>query len=292
MILDERSMISKEILGLVDKYLSECFTPDKKDDYIFGALPVVIIFGDDHQLPSVVVNGRGKGALHILDEESNTSGTELNGIEHRGAQCFLKLSEKVIELKKNHRSNCNDLLHMLSNLRNDGLDNNQVNRLQKLHISRVDNETKQYIDKHATYIFATREKTMNHNYTELHRLHSKENPIALMKSRYTNATRKPNKQHFDQHSFPNQTILCVGAKVAITGKNFQPTWGLFNGSVGTVVYIHFETGNSPNQNDLPLYIIVDFPVYCGPSWNKNEPTVSNFCFLYLHYAYFHYTSQM
>jgi len=28
--------------------------------------------------------------------------------------------------------------------------------------------------------------------------------------------------------------ICQGAKVQISGKNYEPDWGLFNGAVGTV----------------------------------------------------------
>ena len=55
MIFDERSMISQELMGLVDDTLHltlhNCI---KRHRVPFGGIPIVIIIGDDHQLPSVV----------------------------------------------------------------------------------------------------------------------------------------------------------------------------------------------------------------------------------------------
>ena len=54
------------------------------------------------------------------------------------------------------------------------------------------------------------------------------------------------------------TPICIGAKVAIKGKNFYPKWGLHNGAMGTVKEIAFEVGKNPNNGDLPEYVVVHF----------------------------------
>jgi hypothetical protein len=61
-------------------------------------------------------------------------------------------------------------------------------------------------------------------------------------------------------------------RVQLTGKNFEPDWGLFNGLQGTIREIVCKDNKSPLEYNFPLYIIVDFPTYCGPSWIKNKPT--------------------
>lgn len=79
--------------------------------------------------------------------------------------------------------------------------------------------------------------------------------------------------------------MCVGSKVAIKGRNFHPRWGLYNGAIGTVKHIHFieKDGQqpNPNENDLPDYIVVHFPQYKGPTWNPDEPKVSNNVFQFI-----------
>ena len=58
----------------------------------------------------------------------------------------------------------------------------------------------------------------------------------------------------------------------ISGKNFEPDWGLYNGAVGTVVEIVFNENENPLDGTLPQYILVDFPQYRGPSWISEKPT--------------------
>ncbi len=58
----------------------------------------------------------------------------------------------------------------------------------------------------------------------------------------------------------------------ISGRNFEPDWGLYNGAVGTVVEIVFNKNESPLDGTLPQYILVYFPQYCAPSWISEKPT--------------------
>jgi len=58
----------------------------------------------------------------------------------------------------------------------------------------------------------------------------------------------------------------------LTGKNFESDWGLFNGAQGTIKEIVYKDNESRLEYNFPLYIIVDFPTYCGPLWIKNIPT--------------------
>lgn len=275
LILDERSMISQELLGQLDYNLCEALTPDQKNAK-FGGIPIIIIFGDDHQLPPVCIKGRGKAAFHHFDNKDNTKGTELERIENRGMTRFLELSNKVVKLTVNHRSNgCSKLRNILQNLRQDELTSEQVTMLQRLHVTRLNPKHREKVIKDAIYIYANKEPTRNHNYAEVYKLNDVDNPIAMVKSYVRNTKKSDGRKHFKDSKIPNVSILCKGAKVAITGKNFQANWGLFNGSVGTVVHISYGIGENPNSGDLPSYVIVDFPNYRnGPVWNTKHPTVS------------------
>ena len=63
----------------------------------------------------------------------------------------------------------------------------------------------------------------------------------------------------------------IGAKVAKNRRNFCPILGLHSGVCGTVDEIVFKKGENPNNSDLPLYVVADFPLYCGPAWDaKNQ----------------------
>ena len=62
--------------------------------------------------------------------------------------------------------------------------------------------------------------------------------------------------------------------MALEGRNFRHQWGLHNGAIGYIDEMVFEKGSDPNNGSLPLFLVVDFPGYQGPPWDKNNPTVS------------------
>ena len=113
-----------------------------------------------------------------------------------------------------------------------------------------------------------------HNFERLKAQHSSENPIARLrvqavsKGRQINNLPKCFKQENDIDPIVN---ICRGAKVQLMGRNFEPDWGLYNGSIGTVKEIVFERDENPLDGTLPQYVLVDFPEYCGPPWLKDKP---------------------
>ncbi len=44
-------------------------------------------------------------------------------------------------------------------------------------------------------------------------------------------------------------------------------------ALAIVVEIVFAKGESPLHGDLPLYVVIDLKTYCGPVWDKENPTV-------------------
>ena len=50
--------------------------------------------------------------------------------------------------------------------------------------------------------------------------------------------------------------------------------GLFNGARGTAIKIAYTKGKTPNNGDMPEYIIVDFPHFSGPAYFASHPTAS------------------
>ena len=82
-----------------------------------------------------------------------------------------------------------------------------------------------------------------------------------------------NNKHFDQDDeVVNVTMFCRNAQVSLY-KNINPYWGLYNGAVGIVKDIVYNANESPNNGELPLYILIDFPQYSGPAaFDANIPT--------------------
>jgi hypothetical protein len=103
---------------------------------------------------------------------------------------------------------------------------------------------------------------------------NQDNPVAVLKTKLccTKDNKRGKSSHFDSPP-PDPCTICVDCKVSIAGKNFNPSWGLFNGSIGTVKEIVFATDANPNHGDFPLYVVVEFQCYCGPAWDVNRPKV-------------------
>lgn len=69
--IDERSMLSSSILGAAERNVALTCYGGGKQQYDWGGVPVVILWGDDYQLPPVNISGKGKGAFYCLDQASN-----------------------------------------------------------------------------------------------------------------------------------------------------------------------------------------------------------------------------
>jgi hypothetical protein len=104
-----------------------------------------------------------------------------------------------------------------------------------------------------------------------------DNPVAFIKPQgYGATTGRPIAEHFkgnrrNSKETTGSIQICREAKVALNGRNFKPQWGLHNGAGGIAKESVFAKGHNPNNGDLPLYVVVHFPLYCGPVWDKNDP---------------------
>ena len=117
---------------------------------------------------------------------------------------------------------------------------------------------------------------VEHNLRSVSTLVSGLNPLAIIKSKNTGDAKNAGKsvsKHFEGN-IPISNLICCYAMVSLAGRNFIPTNGLHNGAVGVVLDIVFRDGDNPNDGDLPLYILVNFPQYNGEPWDKDNPTVS------------------
>ena len=126
------------------------------------------------------------------------------------------------------------------------------------------------------FLFFTNEKRIRHNLKCLAEACGKTYPVAILRTHSIGPVGGiAVKSHFDFKSkVPDTSIICVDAKVAIENRNFCPIWGLHNGACGIAREIVLGKGYSPHTGDFPLYVVVEFPQYCGPPWDMSNPTVS------------------
>jgi len=268
LIVDERSLVSSKDLGTAERMISETVYSGRfVSSHSWGGLPVVILVGDDYQLPPT-----NDGALVALKNKKGGKMVEI------GRQAFLECGLTVMDLQGSKRVKDSQLedKKLLAALRTaDDLSEKQVKKLLSLHLNAMQakhgSEVVDAIKKEAIFLFYTNEKRNRHNLTMLKDNSSPSNPVAICKPRSMGTTTgKGDRRHFDSKA-PSSALLCIGAKVALDKKNFCPSWGLHNGATGVVEEIIFEEGKNPNHGDLPLYVVVNFPLYCGPVWDPDHP---------------------
>ena len=134
-----------------------------------------------------------------------------------------------------------------------------------------DNDRKK-IEENALYLFANRLPKDQHNNAKLKQINTKDNPVAKIKSKTYKNDGSPvkNNHHFDEDT-PAVTLICREATVQLAGRNIEPKWGLFNGSIGTVRDIVFDENQNPNHDEHPLYVVVEFAQLQGPIWFEDNP---------------------
>lgn len=271
LIVDERSLVSHKLLGTAERKIAETIYEGGQLRHLsFGGLPVVMLVGDDYQLPSsdegplLTFNKIGMGAMTMA-----------------GRKALLECTENVMELGGSKRIKADQIedKELVARIRvatETEIPQKDVDKIQSLHLDNIrlkhGPDFVADIEKRAIYLFFLNSKRVRHNLFSLSRVCSKENPVALCKPITTGKeTVKGDRRHFSSKA-PTSCLLSVGAKVALDNKNFCPVWGLHNGACGTIEEIVFGQGKNPNHGDLPDYVVVNFPLYCGPTWDADNPT--------------------
>ena len=124
------------------------------------------------------------------------------------------------------------------------------------------------------FISANKEPCEQHNNAMLYRNHAKTNPVAIIRAHTTSTQQNIRgcNKHYDGARHPPITCFAIGSTIQITGYNAQPKWGLYHGSIGTVIDIVFYHGQNPNLGHQPKYVLCDFPQYTGPPFLQQHPT--------------------
>ena len=273
LFFDERSLISQSALGSSEINISKVAHNGGHESEDWGGIPIVVIFGDDYQLPSIET-----GAIDsFCSSKGETIGNSTNG-----RQQFLMLGKTVMELTQIMRQQEHEVefMNILCRIRLGEATNEDISTLMSLHLDHHDfsREEVEEIRKKAMYIFANKKPMQEHNLKKLKEEHSPDNPVARIHATTLNKGQKFRgaRKHFgrsnnNQNAIPSVVNICRGAKVQIAGKNLEPDWGLYNGCIGTVIEIVFEKNENPLDGFHPKFVIVEFPQYCGPAWMKDKP---------------------
>jgi len=230
-------------------------------DMSWGDIPVVVMFGDDYQLPPVldspVYRCRSKSTIAM-----------------RGSIIW-KQFDKCINLKTVVRQNESegDLKKFLIAIRDYKVTNDQVLWLQKFQwedlIRLHGSNFEQSFEEGALYLYSTKREVNEHNRSKLEAI-NKFVPVikssAECKGKHALSVTEDKNGGLAKHIF-----LAEGCKVFLTS-NLCISFGLFNGSPGVIRHIIYVDGNKPQLiNSRPNFVIVEFPSYSGPAFVDFNP---------------------
>ena len=256
--IDEYSMLSANQLCYVDRRLRQILC---KPNVPFGGVAVVLS-GDPGQLPPV--------AADPLWDKGNDK-----GIKSYGYQQYMNF-ESVIGLTENRRINKDDptsayFEEFLLTLRDAEVTEEDYNYIRH-KCSRYSMGPKgngliewneRGFERHdAVHLYQTNVEVQSHNNKIVQKLCQ---PIALINGVHTGKGRSMSPDYF--RGLKPSMFACVGAKMILT-HNIGLSSGLCNGSIGKIVDIVYEEGDSTPS--LPKCIIVDFPSYKGEPFFQGE----------------------
>ena len=94
LIVDERSMISALLLGTMEAYCTQAAFKGAKSHLSWGGLPIVILVGDDYQLPPI-----DEGAFYCLGHKTRQQRTKVEEqFVENGMDLFLEFGKDVMAL--------------------------------------------------------------------------------------------------------------------------------------------------------------------------------------------------
>lgn len=284
LIFDERSMICAKDLAIMESYARKFVHNGRNEEEFFGGIPIILMVGDDYQLPPAV-HKSAADTFEMSQKEMMTGKSWEICLNIAGGEAFRKFGENYVKLKTSKRAlEGEELLHTcLKGVRGDtirGLSQSNINRLMGYHFNSHGywtEEKKKAIenDERTIYLFANNEEKHQHNHKKLREFNTENTPVAVIKAVASSFCGSRMSNHYDNERCPRSTMICVGCKVALIGINIKPEWGLYHGSIGTVIDIVYPNKKGPHQegkpeDKMPAYVMVRFPQYQGPNFYKDD----------------------
>lgn len=154
-IVDERSMLGSGLLAAASNIRDRVYGQQNQNE-TWGGIPVVLLFGDNYQLPPVAQEGAISGfsknrKWKNTDKISNSTKTpEEQRLIDRGHDLFINdLTQHVFHLKNNHRSKDDpELVKILANLRIADLDDAGGDRLMDQMIEHHELNIQAFLHNH------------------------------------------------------------------------------------------------------------------------------------------------
>ena len=293
LMVDERSMLNSHVTFGAEDHVRECAYNGHNSRERWGGVPVVLLFGDDYQLPPTDKNGAIDGYTKFSRNSKpavlTAKGKNNQICEYEGYRILSKMMTKeVFTLTKNFRTKDEEDRDLMNRMRKCDQTEEDAERLMNLHLSNYPKSFTDEIenDPNTLFVYAKRDDVNKRNVEMLVKTHKNRGvPVARLRCHFessmSDASAYPS--HFYGMKILYHLNVCVGAQVCLENANIDPNSGLFVGAIGQVVDIVYDTSVGPNgqtREHLPRYIVVDFPSFKPQPgmevWDKNNPTVSVF----------------
>ena len=288
--LDERSMVGTVVFGWIEFMLRMGMNMGANSEKEYGGLPILVLFGDDGQLPPV-------NATRLFSSKAQSSNAgQVGQLMYSKIKDCIFLTE-VVRQKGQACSTCSQKWHQPG-----ALCDRLGSFLRKLWYSRSaigkelgpvnetdmdwlrereqhrlsEGEAARFNSEFSLFLHPKVEDVMQENRGQLKVQSNKGIAVVKCLSKDCGPCVKRNmkkgKGEYEFGQMPRKTFLCKGAPVMMT-TNLCTEWGLFNGSMGTVVDIYFAGGRKPSRDgkEHPDVIFVDMPAYCGPEVIPGHP---------------------
>ena len=296
LIVDERSMLNSKLLAATERNMRHCAYGQQNQNEKWGGVPVVIVFGDDYQLFPVIETGAIEGYNNRIQNSAlhrtYKPGTE-QLLRSQGDDLFIDdLTENVFTLTKNFRTRNDPVFgKILERLRVGKATDADAKRLMCQFLPYQDDDKRDAImnDSKTVFLYTMNRQRKVKNRAKVAELSNRTGrPIARLRCHWrsnkhqSNGKASVSLKHFKgMQEIQHTGDFCVGAPVTIEDMNIVPEAGLYNGARGWLIDIVYDTVEGPNNrmgNDLPLYMVVDFPglrLNGAKPWDANNPTVSH-----------------
>ena len=261
LIVDGRSLVGSTTFGWMEYMCSQGMAAQLDQSVSWGGLPVVVVLGDEVQLPPVLDSP--------VYKNSSKSPAAIHGV------LIWKEFETVVELQNIIRQANDEQVYrnVLMALREYKLSKEQAAWLQELQWdrlkSRYGDELSKRMEMSGLFVFPTHDEEWNHNKDQLIKA-NEIYPVAKIKS--VSKGSHSNTDDSDKAGGLLRVLyICKNAKVMLTC-NLNVPFGLFNGATGKVVDILYQSGRRP-PDCFPDVVMVHFHSYTGPPFISEDPKV-------------------
>ena len=263
---DERSMFGRITMGWMEQHTRYAINRGANADKLWGGIPVVVLMGDDVQLPPVC-------DTPVYIQHSRSAPSNHGRLVWTSFDSAVELTEIVRQTASEQQ-----LRDVLMSMRTYTTTPQQVRWLQEFqwHNLRISHGTDllRRMDEQGLYVFPTHRLEWERNKAKLLECNRQPNhPVAKIKS-VDNGRHAQKADSNKAGGLLPLLYLCRDSKVMLT-VNLKAAWGLYNGAVGTVVDIAYKAGSRPTDDSasLPDTVFVRFPGYKGPPYINEDATL-------------------